>query len=93
MAPRRTRWGPPRPSPARAPGATRRQWQEPPRPGCPTPRKVGWGTKEGALAARRAMWVEGQDPDRVLAVYDCDCGTWHVGHPPRRDTQDTPEAG
>lgn len=51
-------------------------------PGCPTPNKRGYRTREGA---RRHMWSllsrKGTARDwRHLHTYRCPCGKWHVGH-------------
>jgi len=48
---------------------------------CPTPRKHAHATQKGArrhLAELRRATPLGQDWN----VYECACGSWHIGHKP-----------
>lgn len=46
---------------------------------CPHPEKIGYKTKQGAVAGRASL-EKARGIDLGLKPYLCPCGKWHLGH-------------
>ena len=45
---------------------------------CPTPHKIGYNTRDGAMAALRSTRERGTPARRESGVHSCACGKWHL---------------
>jgi len=48
----------------------------PGKPGCPTPAKLAFDTKQAALS--KATTVAGTFRQTAVRAYECPCGSWHL---------------
>jgi hypothetical protein len=58
------------------------------RAGCRRPDKQAWGTREAAYEVLRSMRAAGADRSEHLHIYECGCGSFHLG-----DARTAPPAG